>query len=68
MYASVKTHVSERLDEIRRSGLYKTEKVIITPQNSRIKTTDGRELLNFCANNYLGLSNDPRNWAIRMPL
>jgi len=60
MYKSMKTQLSAQLDEIHRGGLYKSERVIISPQSSRIKTADGRELLNFCANNYLGLANDPR--------
>jgi glycine C-acetyltransferase len=50
--------VSE-LDSIREQGLYKTERVITTPQSSAIRTTDGREVLNFCANNYLGLADHP---------
>ena len=48
------------LDSIREQGLYKTERVITTPQSSAIKTTDGREVLNFCANNYLGLADNPQ--------
>ena len=51
--------VSE-LDSIREQGLYKTERIITTPQSSSIKTADGREVLNFCANNYLGLADHPR--------
>jgi glycine C-acetyltransferase len=50
--------VSE-LESIREQGLYKTERVITTPQSSAIRTTDGREVLNFCANNYLGLADHP---------
>jgi glycine C-acetyltransferase len=60
MYTTLQSHLSQQLEQIRRDGLYKSEYVIGTPQSSRIRTTDGRELLNFCANNYLGLSNDPR--------
>jgi glycine C-acetyltransferase len=47
------------LDSIREQGLYKTERVITTPQSSSIRTTEGREVLNFCANNYLGLADHP---------
>jgi glycine C-acetyltransferase len=50
--------VSE-LDSIREQGLYKTERIITTPQSSAIRTADGREVLNFCANNYLGLADHP---------
>jgi glycine C-acetyltransferase len=50
--------VSE-LDSIREQGLYKTERIITTPQSSTIRTADGREVLNFCANNYLGLADHP---------
>jgi glycine C-acetyltransferase len=47
------------LESIREQGLYKTERIITTPQSSAIRTTDGREVLNFCANNYLGLADHP---------
>ena len=47
------------LDEIREAGLYKQERVITTPQGVAIKVQDGREVLNFCANNYLGLADHP---------
>src|SRR5947208_13529290 len=46
------------LDSIREQGLYKTERVITTPQSAAIKTDEGREVLNFCANNYLGLADN----------
>ena len=48
------------LDEIRAAGLYKTERVITTPQGVEIRVQDGREVLNFCANNYLGLADHPQ--------
>ena len=50
---------SQTLDEIRTAGLYKTERVITTPQGVAIRVQDGREVLNFCANNYLGLADHP---------
>jgi glycine C-acetyltransferase len=48
-----------QVDEIKHEGLYKEERVITTPQGVEIKTSDGGEVLNFCANNYLGLANHP---------
>ena len=52
-------HLGITLDEIRAAGLYKTERVITTPQNVEIKVQSGEEVLNFCANNYLGLADNP---------
>jgi glycine C-acetyltransferase len=49
----------QTLEEIRAAGLYKTERVITTPQGVAIRVQDGREVLNFCANNYLGLADNP---------
>ena len=60
MYDSLKKHLVAQLDEIRQTGLYKEERLIATPQGAHISVVGGREVLNFCANNYLGLSNDPR--------
>ena len=51
--------LSTTLDEIREAGLYKTERVITTPQSVEIKVQGGKEVLNFCANNYLGLADNP---------
>ena len=51
--------LSVTLDEIRAAGLYKTERIITTPQGVSIKVQDGSEVLNFCANNYLGLADNP---------
>jgi len=51
--------LQETLEEIRAAGLYKTERVITTPQGVEIRVQDGREVLNFCANNYLGLADHP---------
>jgi glycine C-acetyltransferase len=52
------------LDDIRQSGLYKDERVITSPQAARIEVNHDREVINFCANNYLGLANDPELIAI----
>jgi glycine C-acetyltransferase len=57
---SVREEIQQELKEIREGGLYKEERVITTPQGAAIKVKDGREVLNFCANNYLGLSSHPR--------
>jgi glycine C-acetyltransferase len=57
--ASFHEHLAEQLDEIRLQGLYKTERPISTPQRVHIRTADGKEVLNFCANNYLGLADHP---------
>lgn len=55
-----KTHYLKILQSIQKEGLYKTERTIVTPQGVSIKTKEGGEVLNFCANNYLGLSNHPQ--------
>jgi len=60
MYDSFRDQVTGQLEEIRSAGLYKEERQIATPQGARIAVVGGRDVLNFCANNYLGLSNDPR--------
>ena len=60
MYGGLKEHLTTQLEEITAAGLFKRERVITTPQDAIIKTTDGEEVLNFCANNYLGLSSHPR--------
>ncbi|MGD9008862.1 MAG: aminotransferase class I/II-fold pyridoxal phosphate-dependent enzyme, partial [Desulfobacteraceae bacterium] len=59
MYGSVKDHLVEELDQIRDSGLYKDERIIASPQSTKIRLADGREVLNMCANNYLGLAGHP---------
>jgi glycine C-acetyltransferase len=58
MYGAVRTRLQAELDEIRESGLWKAERVIDGPQGVEVMV-GGRRLLNFCANNYLGLANDP---------
>ncbi len=60
MYGALKDHLSAQLEEINNAGLFKRERIITTPQNAVIQTTEGKEVLNFCANNYLGLSSHPR--------
>jgi glycine C-acetyltransferase len=58
MHNATYARLKAELESIRDAGLYKTERVIATPQSSSIKTSDGREVLNFCANNYLGLADN----------
>ena len=59
MYGKLKQHLSQTLAEIREAGLYNEERLIASPQQAAIQVK-GKEVLNFCANNYLGLSNHPR--------
>ena len=59
MYGDFKQHLQQELESIKEAGLYKTERVICSPQRSAIEVA-GKECLNFCANNYLGLSDNPR--------
>ncbi len=59
MYGKLQAHLQAELQSIQEAGLYKRERVIITPQDAAIRTSDGKEVLNFCANNYLGLSSHP---------
>lgn len=59
MYGKFKSILESELKSIESAGLMKRERIITTPQGAEIKTTDGKSVLNFCANNYLGLSADP---------
>ncbi|MBX2816445.1 MAG: glycine C-acetyltransferase [Saprospiraceae bacterium] len=59
MFKNVRQALQEELSELREAGLYKEERTIVSPQGSSITTIEGGEVLNFCANNYLGLSADP---------
>ena len=59
MYGKIKENLQQQLQDIKDDGLYKNERVITTPQGVEIET-NGQQVLNFCANNYLGLSNHPR--------
>lgn len=60
MYGKLKEHLQQELKEIDSAGLYKKERIITTPQQAAIKVTTGEEVINFCANNYLGLSSHPK--------
>src|SRR5688572_28004856 len=60
MYETLKPDLEQQLAEIKEAGLYKNERIITTPQGGDIATTESGHVLNFCANNYLGLSSDPR--------
>ena len=59
MYGSIKEHLAHQLDEIRQNWLYKAERIITSPQDSHIRVGEDREVLNMCANNYLGLAEHP---------
>ena len=59
MYGKIKEHFAQQLAEIREAGLYKNERIITSPQRAEIDVA-GKKVLNFCANNYLGLSDNPR--------
>jgi len=59
MFGTFKQHVEQQLADIRAAGTYKKERVIITPQGTTIRVSDGKPVLNLCANNYLGLAQHP---------
>lgn len=59
MYGKIKEHLQKELEEIKDNGLYKKERIITSPQDAVIKINTGEEVINFCANNYLGLSSHP---------
>ena len=60
MYGAIQQHLAAELKSIEEAGLFKKERIITTPQDAVIKLADGSEVVNFCANNYLGLSSHPR--------
>lgn len=59
MYTKLKDSLAQELKKIKDTGLFKDERIIVTPQGADIKVQDGKEVINFCANNYLGLSGHP---------
>jgi glycine C-acetyltransferase len=59
MYGKIQQQLQKELQEIKEAGLYKSERIITTSQDAVIKISTGQEVINFCANNYLGLSNNP---------
>src|SRR6202790_4185865 len=60
MLAEFEKQVSQTLDEIKSQGLFKTERIITSPQDAHIEVAGGKRVLNMCANNYLGLADHPR--------
>ena len=60
MYTDYQKHLDQILSEIKEAGLYKNERIIVSPQGAEIELNTGQKVLNFCANNYLGLSNNSR--------
>lgn len=63
MYGNFKDYLQQEIEKIKNEDLYKDERILTTPQGVHIKTAKGLDVLNFCANNYLGLCNDPRVMA-----
>ncbi|MFP4490938.1 MAG: glycine C-acetyltransferase [Spirochaetaceae bacterium] len=59
MYGKLKGELEQSLEHLREEGLYKEERVLVSPQGSTIGVKDGKEVINFCANNYLGLADNP---------
>ncbi|MCE4566721.1 glycine C-acetyltransferase [Maribellus sp. CM-23] len=59
MYGKMKQDLQQTLEQLKEQGLYKTERIITSSQSSEISVSSGQEVLNFCANNYLGLANNP---------
>lgn len=59
MYGKLKEHLEAEIETLKREGLFKKERIIVSPQGAEIKIDSGEEVLNFCANNYLGLSSHP---------
>jgi glycine C-acetyltransferase len=60
MYGKLKEHLQAELADIENAGLYKKERIIVSEQGAEITLNTGEKVLNFCANNYLGLSSHPR--------
>lgn len=59
MYTTIRKHLANTIQEIKDAGLYKQERIIVSPQGAEIELNTGQKVLNFCANNYLGLSDHP---------
>ncbi len=59
MFGKIKSHIAEEIDRIKAAGLYKGERIITSPQEAMIKVRSGKQVLNLCANNYLGLADHP---------
>ena len=59
MFSSMKSYLAGELDQIKAGGLFKDERIIVSPQDAKIEVQGGQEVLNFCANNYLGLASHP---------
>lgn len=60
MYGKIQQHLQNELSAIREAGLFKNERIIVSPQHAEITLNSGQRVLNFCANNYLGLSDNPQ--------
>jgi len=59
MFGAMKEHISQELNQIKKLGLFKGERILASPQRMHITIQGGREVLNMCANNYLGLADNP---------
>ena len=60
MNRNFQQHLNDELAKIQAAGLYKEERILVSPQGTRVTLADGREVINLCANNYLGYASDPR--------